>query len=106
MRNIDHLYIDGAFVKPHGTARFPLVNPATEEVIGHVVLADKEDAQRAIAAARNALPAFARTTKAQRVALLERLHAAVVSRAEELRDATIEEYGGPVSRASWVSIRH
>ena len=103
MRNIDHIYIDGAFVKPHGTERFPLVNPTTEEVIGHVVLADKEDTQRAIAAARNALPAFSRTSKAQRVAMLERLHAAVIARSDELRDATIEEYGGPVSRASWVS---
>lgn len=103
MRNIDHIYIDGAFVKPHGTERFPLVNPTTEEVIGHVVLADKEDTQRAIAAARNALPAFSRTTKARRIAMLERLHAAVLSRAEALRDATIEEYGGPVSRAAWVS---
>ena len=103
MRNIDRLYIDGAFVEPHGTERFPLVNPTNEEVLGHVVLADKQDAQRAIAAARKALPAFSRTTKAQRVAMLERLHAAVMARAEPLRDATIEEYGGPVSRASWVS---
>ena len=103
MRNIDHIYIDGAFVKPHGTERFPLVNPTTEEVIGHVVLADKEDTQRAIAAAKSALPAFSRTSRAQRIAMLERLHAAVISRAEELRDATIEEYGGPMSRAEWVS---
>jgi len=103
MRNIDHVYIDGAFVKPHGTERFALVNPTTEEVLGHAVLADQEDARRAVAAASSALPAFSRTSKAQRVAMLERLHAAVMARAEELRDATIEEYGGPVSRASWVS---
>ncbi len=103
MRDIDHIYIDGAFIKPHGTERLPLVNPTTEEVIGHVVLADKEDTQQAIAAAKHAWPAFSRTSKAQRVAMLERLHAAVISRAEELRNATIEEYGGPVSRAAWVS---
>ena len=103
MRNIDHLYIAGAFVKPHGTERFPLVNPTTEEVIGHVILADRQDTQRAIAAAKAALPAFSRTSKAQRVAMLERLHAAVMSRAEALRDATIAEYGGPASRAAWVS---
>ena len=103
MHDIDHIYIDGAFVEPHGTERFPLVNPTTEEVIGHVILADRQDTQRAIAAAKAALPAFSRTSKAQRVAMLERLHAAVMSRAEALRDATIAEYGGPVSRASWVS---
>src|SRR6201996_654129 len=103
MHDIDHIYIDGAFVEPHGTERFPLVNPTTEEFSGHVVLADKEDTQRAIAAAKAALPAFSRTSKAQRVEMLERLHAAVIARAEALRDATIEEYGGPMSRAAWVS---
>ncbi len=103
MRNIDQIYIDGAFVRPHGAERFPLVNPTTEEVIGHVVLADIEDTRRAIAAAKAALPAFSRTSKTQRVAMLERLHAAVIARAEALRDATIAEYGGPASRASWVS---
>src|SRR6201996_1224935 len=103
MRNIDHIYIDGAFVKPHGSERFPLVNPTTEEVIGHVVLADEEDAQRAVEAAKAALPAFSRTSKAQRVEMLERLHTAVIARAEALRDATIEEYGGLMSRAAWVS---
>ena len=103
MHNIDHLYIDGAFVKPHGTERFDLVNPSTEELVGQVVLADRDDARRAIAAARKALPAFSRTSKAERIAMLKRLHAAVISRAEALRDATVEEYGGPVSRAAWVS---
>ena len=103
MRNIEQIYIDGAFVRPHGAERFPLVNPTTEEVIGHVVLADIEDTRRAIAAAKAALPAFSRTSKTQRVAMLERLHAAVIARAEALRDATIAEYGGPASRASWVS---
>ena len=103
MRNIEQIYIDGAFVRPHGAERFPLVNPTTEEVIGHVVLADVEDTRRAIAAAKAALPAFSRTSKTQRVAMLERLHAAVIARAEALRDATIAEYGGPASRASWVS---
>lgn len=31
MISIDTLYIDGAFVTPHGTERFDLFNPATEE---------------------------------------------------------------------------
>ena len=103
MRAIDHIYLDGAFVKPHGSERLELINPHTEETIGYVVLADKEDALRAVAAAKKALPTFSQTTKAERIAMLQRLHAAVLARKDALRDATIEEYGGPVSRSAWVS---
>jgi len=101
MHDITQLYIDGAFVASHGQERFDLFNPATEARIGQVTLGDAEDARRAIAAARRALPAMARTGKGERIAMLQRLHQAVLARADDIRDATILEYGGPVSRARW-----
>ncbi len=103
MRNIDQIYIDGAFVTPHGREQAELINPATEDVIGHVTLGDREDTLRAIAAAKRAWPGYARTTKAERIELLHRLHAAVLARADDINAATTEEYGGPVSRANWVA---
>jgi aldehyde dehydrogenase (NAD+) len=103
MRNIDQIYIDGAFVAPHGSERAPLVNPANEAVIGYVTLGDRVDTLAAIAAAKRALPGYARTSKAERIALLHRLHAAVLSRADDINAAATEEYGGPVSRAAWVA---
>ena len=102
MKNIDRIYIDGAFILPHGTERRALINPATEAVIGHVILGDREDALLAVAAAKRAQARFAQTTKNERIALLHRLHDAVLRRSAELRDATIAEYGGPISRSSWV----
>ncbi len=102
MRNINTIYIDGAFVTPHGREQAELINPATEAVIGHVTLGDREDTQRAIAAAKRAWPAYARTSKAERIALLQRLHDAVLARADDINAASTEEYGGPVSRAAWV----
>jgi aldehyde dehydrogenase (NAD+) len=56
MRTIEHIYIDGRFVEPHGRTLFDLYNPTTAEVIGQVRLGDVEDARAAIAAARRALP--------------------------------------------------
>jgi len=103
MKNIHQIYVDGRFVVPHGTECRDLINPATEAVIGQVVLADREDAHLAVAAAKRAQAGFAQTTKAERIALLHRLHDAVLNRSDDLRDATIAEYGGPVSRSSWVS---
>ncbi|ARN18698.1 aldehyde dehydrogenase family protein [Piscinibacter gummiphilus] len=100
---LDHFYIDGAFVEPHGRERIERIDPATEIAMGSAALGDAEDARRAVAAAHRALPGFSRTSTAERIGMLERLHDAVLARTGELRDATIEEYGGPVSRATWVS---
>ncbi|APG02627.1 aldehyde dehydrogenase family protein [Luteibacter rhizovicinus DSM 16549] len=102
MHTIDQIYIDGAFVTPHGEERFDLFNPATEEVIGTVRLADQEDARRAIAAAKRAFPAFSRTTVTERIALLRRMHAAVEARGDDLFAAVLEEYGAPVNRGRWM----
>ena len=103
MRFIDKIYIDGSFVTPHGTELFDLHNPATAQVIGRVRLADEEDARTAIAAAKRAFPAFSRTSKAERIALLRRMHAAMKARREDLLEAIIEEYGAPVSRAGFMA---
>jgi len=101
MRIIDQIYIDGAFVTPHGTEMFDLHNPATEEVIGQVRLGDIADTHAAVAAAKRAFVTFSRTTKAERIALLKRLHAAVLARAEAMGAAMTLEYGAPQSRATW-----
>jgi aldehyde dehydrogenase (NAD+) len=95
MHTIDHIYINGKFVTPHGTELFDLVNPSTGQLDGQVRLGDVEDTRRAIAAAKAALPAFSRTTKAERGAMLQRLHDAVLARADDAATALIEEYGGP-----------
>ena len=95
MRTISTIYIDGAFVEPHGSEVFDLINPSTSQVIGHVTLGDREDALAAIAAAKRAFPAFSRTTKAERIDMLRRLDAAVTPRLDALNAATIEEYGAP-----------
>ena len=99
MRSIDKLYIDGAFAEPHGSELFDLHNPATGQVIGQVRLGDREDARAAIAAARRALPAMSRTTKAERIAMLHRMHAAVAARMEAINAAVVEEYGAPATQA-------
>ncbi|GAA1403835.1 aldehyde dehydrogenase family protein [Catellatospora coxensis] len=93
MRTIDKVYIDGKFVTPHGTELAPLHNPATEQVIGHVRLADETDANAAVAAAKRAFATYSRTTRQERLAILRRLSAAFTARLDDLRNAMIEEYG-------------
>ena len=103
MHNIEQIFINGEFVTPHGTERFDLYNPATARVIGQVRLADEVDGERAIAAAKAAFPAWSQTSKAERIAALKRMQAAVVARHDELLEAVIEEYGAPASRSAWMA---
>ncbi|CUS44687.1 MAG: aldehyde dehydrogenase family protein [Pseudomonadota bacterium] len=103
MDHIDTIYIDGTFVTPHGTELFDLHNPATGAVIGTVRLGDETDTRAAIAAAKRAFPAFSRSTKEERIGLLGRLADAVEARSSDLVEATIEEYGAPVSRSAWTA---
>jgi aldehyde dehydrogenase (NAD+) len=103
MRHLSHAYIDGAFVPVQGREVVDIVNPATESRIGTVTLGNRDDVRLAIAAAQRAQPAFGRTTKQERIEMLLRLQAAVLARTDEIREATIEEYGGPLSRSQWVS---
>ena len=103
MQRIEHIYINGQFVLPHGQEWFDLYNPSTEEVIGQVRLGDAQDAQRAIAAAKAALPAWAHTTREERIAALRRMHKAVAAREADLLEAVVVEYGAPVERGRWMA---
>ena len=103
MQSIEHIYINGQFVTPHGQEWFDLHNPSTEEVIGRVRLGDAQDAQRAIAAAEAAFPAWSRSTRDERIAALRRMRQAVAAREEALMDAILMEYGAPSTRGRWMA---
>jgi aldehyde dehydrogenase (NAD+) len=97
MRAITRHYIDGAFVESHGREVMQSINPCNQKVLGSVLLGDEEDARRAIAAAKRAFPAHARTTKKERSEILRKLHQVVTARVDDLTAAMVDEFGG-VSR--------
>ncbi|WP_343693529.1 aldehyde dehydrogenase family protein [Chitinophaga sp.] len=99
MKTIDKIYINGAFVTPHGQEMFQLINPATNKVIGQVRLGDEVDTQLAIASAKEAFKTFSVSTKETRMNYLRQLYDALKRRVDDLTAASIEEYGAPVSRA-------
>jgi len=65
------LLIGGEWVTA-GDGTYPIINPATEQVVGHAPNASVADAEAAAAAAAEALPAWSRTSPEERAALLTR----------------------------------
>ena len=99
MRKLTQFYINGAWVEPLSSATLEVINPATEAPIAMIAIGNAADAARAIAAARAAFPAFSRTTKAQRLALLQNILARYNERSEELAEAVSDEMGSPIQFA-------
>jgi aldehyde dehydrogenase (NAD+) len=91
------LLIDGKLVNATGGRTYPNVNPATEEVIGQVADATREDMDRAIAAARRAFDTTDWSLNlSKRAVCLRQLHAALVKHKEELRPQIVAEVGAPI----------
>ena len=99
MRQFNQIYVDGAFVAPHGKKTIDLINPTNNEVIGKVTMADEIDTRQAIAAAKKAFPSFSQTSKEERMDYLQRLHDSVSKRMDALVHGTVLEYGAPQDRA-------
>ena len=92
-------YIEGRWVPLTGSERLPVIDPAHETVIAEVAAGSAADLDRAVAAARKAFPGFADTPVAERVAMLERIHALILERAEELAHTLSREMGATISHA-------
>src|SRR5262245_13371076 len=97
MINYGKFYIDGEWVDPIGTGTFELVDPATEASFASVSLGNAEDVNRAVGAARRAFPAFSRTTKKERIDLLNRITAEFEAREDAILAAITQEMGAPSS---------
>ena len=95
VRQLNKFYIDGEWVTPAGSGSFEVINPATEEPAGKIKLGNADDADRAVLAARNAFPSFSRTSKAERVELIEAILQEYRVRIDELAEAITEEMGAP-----------
>ncbi|MEA2687066.1 MAG: aldehyde dehydrogenase [Actinomycetota bacterium] len=104
MRARDHLFVDGDWVRPASSATIDLVNPATEEVMGHVPDASAADVDGAVAAARAAFEGWAATPVDDRAKLLERMAEVLVARLPEIGFLVAEEVGCPLSFATLVQV--
>jgi acyl-CoA reductase-like NAD-dependent aldehyde dehydrogenase len=95
------LYIDGAWSDVAEGAVEAVINPATEEVIGHAPKGGIEEANFAIAAARRAFDQgpWPRLPAVQRVAKLRAFLDVIADRTSEILPLIVAEVGSPAVRA-------
>ncbi|MFM9851194.1 MAG: NAD-dependent succinate-semialdehyde dehydrogenase [Sphingomonadaceae bacterium] len=87
-----HMIIDGEHVAVGHRRTHQVVNPATEEVIGELPLADAADLDRALEAARRGFAIWRNSTAQQRAAVLQGAAQLLRERQEDIaRIATMEQ---------------
>ena len=96
MKECLNFYIDGHWVPPAQPKTLDVIDPATEEPIGRISLGSAADVDRAVAAARRAFETYSRTTREERIALLERVMAVYQGRLGELAETISQEMGAPM----------
>ncbi|MCA7999296.1 aldehyde dehydrogenase family protein [Burkholderia metallica] len=96
---LNRFYIDGEWVLPDGDERFAVVCPSTEAVLCEIPLGNALDVDRAVRAARAAFERWSATSPQVRAAVLDRVHALILERAELFATALAMEMGAPISYA-------
>ena len=92
-------YIDGRWVDPVEPKEFTIINPATEAPAGVISMGSAKDVDRAVTAARRAFESFARTSREERRALLEKILAVYKKRFADIAAAIRDEMGAPITLA-------
>jgi acyl-CoA reductase-like NAD-dependent aldehyde dehydrogenase len=93
--NIDKLFVNGAWVSSQAKSFEPVVNPATEEVIGEAPVGGRADAEAAIAAARHAFDhgPWSRMSMLERAEVMRRFRATLAARADRIKALLTAEAG-------------
>jgi aldehyde dehydrogenase (NAD+) len=90
-----NFYINGQWVNPKSKEEIKVVNPATEQDCAVIALANKDDVNDAVVAAKNAYDTWAFTSKEERIQLLEKLYESYKKRWNDIAEAITMEMGAP-----------
>src|ERR1700761_895187 len=97
MREYMKFYIDGEWVDPVTAKSLDVINPADESVAGHISIGAAADVDKAAKAARKAFETWGRTTREERIDVMQRIVEEYQKRYGDMADAITEEMGAPAS---------
>ena len=99
MYDFRKFFINGAWVAPAGRRELAVINPATEEVTGHILMGTAEDVDTAVKAARAAFETYSQTSREERLALFARICEVFKAHLPRLAKAISDEMGAPMKLA-------
>jgi acyl-CoA reductase-like NAD-dependent aldehyde dehydrogenase len=100
----DRVFIGGEWVQPRGTEPIEVINATTEETMGTVPACAPEDADRAVAAAREAFDSWSQTPREDRAGYLAAIAAGLGERAEEIAATITQELGMPLKLSQMIQV--
>lgn len=93
-------FVNGCFIAPASDQRTAVVNPATEEVLGHVHNATREEALQAVEFAAAAQKRWRVMPAAERAVHMQRLADAIVEASADIGAALASESGKSLTDAT------
>jgi succinate-semialdehyde dehydrogenase/glutarate-semialdehyde dehydrogenase len=93
------LFIDGSWSAGGGGRRLPIINPATEAVLGHVPVAERSDLDRALAAAERAFGQWRDVAHEARTRILLNAARLLRERSARIGEIMTLEQGKPLAEA-------
>ncbi|MBK8323755.1 MAG: aldehyde dehydrogenase family protein [Betaproteobacteria bacterium] len=100
----DRFFIGGRWVAPAAPVAIEVVDPSTERPFARVAGGNAADVDAAVAAAREAFATYSRSSREERLALLERILAVYRRRAGELAAVLSREMGVALSFAKAMQV--
>jgi len=100
----DRVFIGGEWVEPAGSEPIEVVNSTTEEVMGTVPACSPEDADRAVAAAREAFGPWSQTSREERAGYIAAIASGLGGRSEEIAATISQELGMPLKLSQIIQV--
>ncbi len=93
------LYIDGEFIHGGGRKEQRVINPSTDEVIGHLPHASRDDLDRALAAAQRAFGEWRHSSVMDRSKILRKVAELARERSKDIGRGITMDMGKPMAEA-------
>lgn len=97
-------FIGGEYVASSAGKSIDVINPATGKVYATLSSGSEADVNKAVLAARNAAPGWARTALTDRQRILQKIADGILDRLEEFAQAEVLDTGRPIRQARELDI--
>jgi acyl-CoA reductase-like NAD-dependent aldehyde dehydrogenase len=98
----EKVFIGGEWVEPEASETLEVVNSTSEEAMGSIPACTAADADRAVAAARDAFESWSQTSREERAGYMRAISAGLAERMDEIAATISQELGMPLTLSKMI----